>query len=106
VTERASDDEQAPRRSDPGGGPKLAQDGEEKNGRDGGRADADRDRLEQGVRLRRADSLQRLSGLGQPRQFPLSDPHRAKLTKPRVLIHPRAAPSRRFEVKHGPGVLF
>ena len=38
--------------------------------------------------------------------LPLSDPHRAKLIKPRVLIHPRAAPSLRFEVKHGPGVLF
>jgi hypothetical protein len=83
LTKRADDDEDAPRRSDSRVyGSKAAQDREENDRGDGGRADAERGRPEQGVNLSRANGLARFLGFRRRRRRPLSGPDEATLPKP------------------------
>src|SRR3984957_14986954 len=83
LTERADDDEDAPRRSDSRVyESKAVQDREENNRGDGGRADGQRGRPEQGVNLSRANGLASFAGFRQHRGRPLSGPDEPPLEKP------------------------
>src|SRR3984885_15888259 len=94
LTERADDDEDAPRRSDSRVyGSKAVQDREENDRGDGGRADAERGRPEQGVNLSRADGLASFAGFRRRRRRPPSGPDEATLPQlPHVESPPAAQP--------------
>jgi hypothetical protein len=108
LTQRAHDDEDAPRRSDSRVyESKAVEDREENDRGDGGRADAQRGRPEQGVNLSRANGLASFAGLRQRRRRPLSGPDEATLTKPppHVQARPPRNPTIRGKLRAADAIL-
>ena len=97
MTERADDDEGAPRRSDSRVyRSKAVQDREENDRGDGGRADAQQGHPEQGVNLSRANSLASFAGFRKRRRPPSSGPDQVALPK---LPHVQARPPRNLTIR-------